>query len=474
MTAHAFQAQRDQVQVEFWFDFSCPYAYLASTQITALCQRQSATLTFEPMLLGGVFRSIGAGEGPMRTLSAAKALHLHADLYRWADELAVPFTMPAAHPMRTVQALRTLLALDRALWPAAIHALYAAYWQHCVDITQASNIEAVLVTAGLPSAAVATALDHANSEAIKAELHHRTARAVDYGIFGAPAMRVDCANGSVPLLFWGQDRLAWVEATLAGWQPDVGPAASVRSCAPSSGPRPTQSAEPTSKVATTATSLTKPSTASSTVEVFFDLASPFAYLGLHQIEHLQARTGAQFELRPILLGALFRDIGQVDVPLFGFPVAKQRYVMQEISRWAHWLGVPFQFPKKFPQRTVLAQRCILAAAQHNASQGLALALRVGHAFWAEGEDIEDETTVARLLTDCGLAVEVIAQSKSPESKQALIQATAAARTAGVFGVPTWLVHTETATKPLLFWGQDRCNFVEQALAGWRPHIPSPP
>ena len=458
MTAHAFQAQRDPVQVEFWFDFSCPYAYLASTQITALCQRQSATLTFEPMLLGGVFRSIGAGEGPMRTLSAAKALHLHADLYRWADELAVPFTMPAAHPMRTVQALRTLLALDRALWPAAIHALYAAYWQHSVDITQASNIEAVLITAGFAPTVVATAIGLADSAAIKAELHHRTARAVDHGIFGAPAMRVDCANGSAPLLFWGQDRLAWVEATLAGWQPDR------------AGPRPTQFAQLTSNLATT----TKPAPETSTVEVFFDLASPFAYLGLHQLAHLQAGTDAAFELRPILLGALFRDIGQVDVPLFGFPVAKQRYVMQEISRWAHWLGVPFQFPKKFPQRTVLAQRCILAAAQHNASQGLALALRIGHAFWAEGKDIEDEATVARLLTECGLSVEVIAQSKSPESKQALVQATAAARNAGVFGVPTWLVHTEAATKSLLFWGQDRCNFVEQALAGWRPYIPSPP
>ena len=439
------------MRVEFWFDFSCPYAYLASTQISALCQRQGATLQFEPMLLGGVFRAIGAGDGPMRTLSPAKAEHLHADLHRWADHLAVPFTMPAAHPMRTVLALRTLLALDRAWWPAAIHAIYAAYWRDSVDITQASNLATVLVAAGLPTTDVATALAQADSDAIKTALHQRTALAVDHGIFGAPAMRVDCANGRPPLLFWGQDRLAWVAATLAGWQPDI------------DGERPAAYSEIAPNV--------EAAPGPATVDVFFDLASPFAYLGLHQIARLQARTGATFRLRPLLLGALFRDIGQVDVPLFGFVASKQRYVLQEITRWARWLDVPFHFPQKFPQRTVLVQRCILAAAEHDQAQALTLALRLGHAFWAEGEDLEDEATVARLITECGLSVDLIAQSKTPATKQALIYATSAARAAGVFGVPTWLVQTDATAAPMLFWGQDRCDFVERAVRGWQPPIP---
>ena len=410
------------------------------------------------MLLGGVFRATGAGSGPMRTLSPAKAVHLHADLYRWADELAVPFTMPAAHPMRTVLALRTLLALDRACWPAAIHAIYAAYWQAAVDITQAKNIETILVAAGLPAAAVATALAQADSDAIKAELHHRTALAVEHGIFGAPAMRVDCANGNPPLLFWGQDRFAWVAAALRGWQPDTDGDQPVTVAA-----RPIEPAAPMPAGALAQAAI---------IEVFFDLASPFAYFGLQQITQLQSRTGATFRLRPILLGALFRDIGQVDVPLFSFPAAKQRYVTQEISRWAHWLGVPFHFPRKFPQRTVLVQRCILTACEHDQAQGLALALRLGRAFWADGADLEDETTVARILTECGLSTDLIAHSKTVAGKQALIQATADAHNADVFGVPTWCVQTNATVTPLLFWGQDRCHFVERAVAGWRPTIPS--
>ena len=59
--------------VEFWFDLSCPYAYLASTAIEAVCARSGARLELAPMLLGGVFRAIGAGDGPMATLSPAKA-----------------------------------------------------------------------------------------------------------------------------------------------------------------------------------------------------------------------------------------------------------------------------------------------------------------------------------------------------------------------------------------------------------------
>ena len=110
--------------LELWFDFSCPYAYLASRVATRL----PVEIDWRPMLLGGVFRGIGAGDGPMATLGPAKAAHNLRDMQRWAEVLGVPFQMPAAHPMRTVRALRVLLALPHSRWPAAIAALYAAYW----------------------------------------------------------------------------------------------------------------------------------------------------------------------------------------------------------------------------------------------------------------------------------------------------------------------------------------------------------
>jgi len=452
LTVAGFQAQRCNVRVEFWFDFSCPYAYLASTKIAALCERHKTALTYHPMLLGGVFRSIGAGDGPMRTLSPQKAKHLHADLYRWASALNVPFVMPASHPMRTVLALRTLLSLPKATWPRAIDAIYAAYWQASIDITVADNLRHVLATAGLAEADVTHALAAAELPAAKAELHQRTSQAVAHGIFGAPAMLVFPDDESLaPLLFWGQDRLAWVEAALQGWRPDEVAATHVTTppaAQPSEGDR----------VA---------------VDVYVDIASPYAYFGLHQIAALGKRTGATLVVRPILLGALFRDIGQVDVPLFGFPLPKQRYVSQEISRWAHWLGIPFSFPTKFPQRTVTAQRLILLALASDAERGLNLALRLGHLFWAQNGDLNDAAQLHMCLTECGLPPSLLDQCSTDAAKQGLIDATAAARNAGVFGVPTWVVPRDQAA-PLLFWGQDRVDFVERALAGWAPPIPGQP
>ena len=111
------------MHVEFWFDFSCPYAYLASQRVEEICTAAGVPLVLQPMLLGGVFRLTGAGDGPMATLSPPKATHNTRDMLRWADRLGVPLRIPAAHPMRTVRALRTLLGLPEARWPAAMHAL---------------------------------------------------------------------------------------------------------------------------------------------------------------------------------------------------------------------------------------------------------------------------------------------------------------------------------------------------------------
>ena len=72
------------VHVEFWFDFSCPYAYLASVEIEATCRAAGAPLRLEPMLLGGVFRAIGAGDGPMPGLAPVRAAYNLRDMQRWA------------------------------------------------------------------------------------------------------------------------------------------------------------------------------------------------------------------------------------------------------------------------------------------------------------------------------------------------------------------------------------------------------
>lgn len=426
--------------LELWFDFSCPYAYLASRRAPHVARAAGVGLDWRPMLLGGVFRGTGAGEGPMATLGPAKAAHNYRDMHRWAEIFGAPFRLPPAHPMRTVRALRTLLGLPHSRWPGAIEAIYAAYWQRGEDITRDEVIASALAGAGVPNADIAAALGRADDPTIKDELRRRTDEAIDLGIFGAPAWIVR-RNGK-PILLWGQDRITWVDAVLAGWDPDAAP--------PPAGARP---------FGVGMQGFRSPST----LDVYFDVASPFAYLGLTQVGALGELTGVTPHLVPILLGALFREIGQVDVPLLAMPSAKARYVGLEMSRWARWWGVPFQQPTKFPQRTVTAQRLCVLAIEHRPELGLRLAVALGRAMWAEQRDLEDDATLRGVLADCGLPPEWVERTHEPDVKAALAARTAQAKAAGVFGVPTWIVDEK-----FLFWGQDRIELAMRALGGWRP------
>jgi 2-hydroxychromene-2-carboxylate isomerase len=425
------------VLLELWFDFSCPYAYLASRHASSL----RATIDWRPMLLGGIFRGLGTGDGPMATLSPAKAAHNLHDMYRWADLFGVPFRMPAGHPMRTVRALRVLLALPGPRWPAAIEAIFAAYWQRGEDIARDDVIAGALRgQEGLAAEDIEAALRRADDAEIKDELRRRTDEALALGIFGAPGW-IFRREGREPLLVWGQDRMPWVEAILDGWDPDAGP--------PPGGPRAFEApaAQPGARV-----------------DVYFDVASPFAYFALHQLPALAA-SGASMRLVPILLGALFRDISQANVPLLAFSPAKLRYVTQELGRWGRWWGVPFEMPRKFPQRTIAAQRLAILAADEGTDAGIRLARALGRAFWAEQRDLEDGATLRAILAAEGLPEGWIERTADPAIKARLADNTAAAKERGVFGVPTFIVDGQH-----LFWGQDRLELVARALAGrvWTP------
>lgn len=182
---------------EFWFDYSCPYAYLGSVGVEALAARTGARLQWKPMLLGGVFAARATPQNLAGTLSPAKARHLSADLARQADLAGVPLRMPDAHPRRTVNALRATLA--RGCDPAVIHAFYRAYW---VEGRALEDDDVVRAIAGPVDLAP-----------WKDDLRARTDEAVALGIFGAPTYVIRAADGT-PTLWWGQDRAHFVERAL--------------------------------------------------------------------------------------------------------------------------------------------------------------------------------------------------------------------------------------------------------------------
>src|SRR5208282_1902835 len=120
--------------LELYWDFSSPFAYLGSTQAEALAARTGTTLVWRPMLLGAVFKAIGAPDAPILTWSEAKRRNAMLDMQRWAAHLGAPFRFPSRFPMNTVKALRAYLALPAERQTAFREAVFRAYWAVDKDI----------------------------------------------------------------------------------------------------------------------------------------------------------------------------------------------------------------------------------------------------------------------------------------------------------------------------------------------------
>jgi 2-hydroxychromene-2-carboxylate isomerase len=194
---------------------------------------------------------------------------------------------------------------------------------------------------------------------------------------------------------------------------------------------------------------------SASVGFYFDYASPFAYLASTQLASITERTGATFELRPVLLGAIFKAIGTPMVPLFAMPQAKQRMMPYELARWSDHFGVRFRFASRFPQNSVKALRMTIAAPD---DKRLALMHALFRTIWADDGDLSSDDDLRAAATSVGLdADEAIGSTSRDDMKAALRDATDGAVKRGVFGVPTFDVGGE------LYWGQDRIELVEIAL-----------
>jgi 2-hydroxychromene-2-carboxylate isomerase len=186
--------------LEFFYDFTSPYSYLASTQVEAVAARAGGALRWRPFLLGGVFKATG-NRAPIETV--AKGRHMWIDLERWARRLQVPIRRPRTFPVPTILALRAALAAPPERLPAATHALFRAVWVDDREVGDPTVLAAVLGEVGLPGTALVAAAPEQ-----KAALTAQTQEAVDRGSFGAPTFFVG------EQLFVGNDRLDFAEAAL--------------------------------------------------------------------------------------------------------------------------------------------------------------------------------------------------------------------------------------------------------------------
>ncbi len=191
-----------------------------------------------------------------------------------------------------------------------------------------------------------------------------------------------------------------------------------------------------------------------TLEIFWDFSSPYSYLGSTQAEALAKRTGAKLVWKPMLLGGLFKSIGQVEAPILTWGEAKRLHTFKDLERWADYFGVPFKYPSRFPMLTLKPMRAWIALPEERRG---AFREKTYRAYWAEERDIADDATLRELIGEDADAV--LARTQLPEVKQSLIDGTNEAVKRGVFGAPTWIIDGEE-----LIWGQDRIPLVERALS----------
>jgi 2-hydroxychromene-2-carboxylate isomerase len=198
-----------------------------------------------------------------------------------------------------------------------------------------------------------------------------------------------------------------------------------------------------------------------TLEFFYDFTSPYSYLAATQIRELAIRTGANFQPKPFVLGAVFKSVGtekiQAEVP------AKFAVLARDIAAWARDYGVPLQFPDVFPVNSIRAMRSVLAVAEP--AQSWKLARRIYLGYWGENVDIGQPEQLGKLIADVGLnAADVLTAAESPEIKAKLRTHTDDAIARGAFGAPTIFVEDQ------MFFGNDRLMFVERAARGERVYV----
>ena len=196
-----------------------------------------------------------------------------------------------------------------------------------------------------------------------------------------------------------------------------------------------------------------------TIDFIFDFGSPNGYLAWKALQGVTARTGAQVNLIPALLGGIFKATNnQSPVLAFGGVTGKLAYENLETRRFVKKHGLStFQMNPNFPVNTLLIMRGFIAA--RRAGVGEAYMEAVSRAMWEDGKKMDDPEVVAGVLTAAGLPAKALLEAtQDPEVKGELMANTEGAVQRGVFGIPTFFVDGE------MFFGKERLDQVEEEAA----------
>ena len=195
-------------RLEFFFDCSSPWTYLAFSRIEALAARTSARIEWRPILVGGVFNAVNQQLYELRANPhPVKSIYTNKDLQDWARYCGIRIGWPKVFPVRAVESMRgAMVALDQGVLPAYARACFEAYWGDLKDISQADVLTEICQHVGIDAQEFFRRIMEPD---VKDRLRENTEELIRRGGFGSPTMFIDGDD-----MYFGNDRLPLVEAAL--------------------------------------------------------------------------------------------------------------------------------------------------------------------------------------------------------------------------------------------------------------------
>ena len=195
-------------RLEFFFDISSPWTYLAFSRIEALAERMQAELVWRPILVGGVFNSVNQELYETRANpNKAKLNYSVKDIKDWADFCGVEINWPDIFPVNAVNIMRgAFFALDLDKLPEYARLGFEAYWRDGLDVSNPDILSGIAEACHLPANDFLTSL---KDDVIKSRLRENTDELCQRGGFGSPTMFINETD-----MYFGNDRLLLIEEKL--------------------------------------------------------------------------------------------------------------------------------------------------------------------------------------------------------------------------------------------------------------------
>lgn len=195
------------------------------------------------------------------------------------------------------------------------------------------------------------------------------------------------------------------------------------------------------------------------IDYYFTIISPWAYLGHALFLDIAKRHDVEIVYKPLPLMKVFPESG--GLPLGQRHPLRQSYRLMELQRWREARGVPMHIkPKHWPFDPAMADRLVLAAQAAGADAGK-LAGLCFKAVFEDQRDLTQSETLAAILAEGGFSPDLLAQAQSEAIGNEYEALKDSALAAGVFGSPSYVLDGE------IFWGQDRLDLLQSALASGR-------